>query len=235
MATSTPQNVPSLRVCQRQPNPTRALKDFACIKHSGCPAHAVPRGWSTATPAAVQPRGISKPRPSGVPLGPSKASLCPLSILCAIRPLLGTHSTVASTELRLPPRLGLRSEAPRGHWSQPSRYQPCYRLGAIIAGRHEAGDKPRSSPQPFLMGQREPSPREQKERLWLEWGGQRGCHAHRPAWNNHWDPVLRHKPTPSPARLRAASQPRFVPCAPALHPLCCMAKGALPQNGQGGS
>lgn len=90
--------------------------------------------------------------------------------------------------------------------AQPSCYGPLS-SGAFITGSHETGDKPRNSPQPLLMGQLEPSPREKKECLWLGQGAsQQG---------------LAGKPGSHP--ICSASQP--CSCPPSL---CCKARAPCP-------
>lgn len=65
-----------------------------------CPCHTA--GLETQHPVALQLRGISKPQLINVPLGPHAPPLCPLNILCTVRLLLGTQSTISSTQLHLP-------------------------------------------------------------------------------------------------------------------------------------
>lgn len=125
-----------------------------------------PRAGAPAPHGSSAERHLHAPaQPCGT--RPSKASPHPLSILCTARPFSGARSTVGALSFAFPsPWPEIRGPAwalvPAQLLSTPLS------SGAIITGRHEAGDKPRNSPQPFLMGQLELSPRKKKERLWLE-------------------------------------------------------------------
>lgn len=162
MAMPTPQNAP------------------ACGSSSSSPIQPQHSRISPASNApALVPMpycGSGDPAPCGTPAErhlQAPAQQCATGTPCTtslpIKHPVHSQAVIRHTEHHIfhpaspPPRLGPRSEAPHRHWSQPS----CNWPGAIIAGRHKAGDKPPSSPQPFLMGQRELSPRGKKEHLWL--------------------------------------------------------------------
>lgn len=197
---------------------------ITCVNHSSCCAQVVPWGWSTSGSqqlhAPAQLCGTE----------PSKAWPHPLGILCTARPFSGAQSTVGALSFTFPsPWPEIR--AAHGRWSQPRCCGPHYRLGPLS----EAGDKPRNSPQPFLMGQLEPSPRENNEGLWLEQGASRTA--------THT--ALGRKLTVSPCSGRIPPylllgptqhlSPASAPCS-CLPPLCCprragwqLSRGAVPK------
>lgn len=175
---------------QHQPNPP----EHSCISHSGCCARVMP--WSCSAMSTSMPVWHqASPHPSA-----------PVHS----QPTLGVLSTVGALSLAFP-CLGPGSEP------SPAATDPLS-SGAIITGSHETGDKPRNSPQPLLMGQLEPSPRERKECLWLGQGAsQQG---------------LAGKPIGSPCSGRIP--PHLLLSIPALHPSAAR-QGLLAHQGQGGS
>lgn len=186
-----------------------------------------PRAGAPAPHGSSAERHLHAPaQPCGT--RPSKASPHPLSILCTARPFSGAQSTVGALSFAFPsPWPKIRGPA----WALvPAQLRSTpLSSGAIITGRHEAGDKPRNSPQPFLMGQLEPSPRKKKERLWLEQGASRAA--------THT--ALGRKPTGSPFSGRIPPQcllssTQHLSPAPALNPSAAR-QGLLAHKGQGGS